>query len=132
MITKDTFEPSQQEIERRYANTRAAMAKHDLDALIVSGSEYTGFEGAVRYMCGFRIPGTGEVLDLFGRGGGEDLARELSVPFLGRVPLDMAVREAGDQGRPTVLSAPGSDAGLALARIGDDLLAALDGLPARR
>ncbi len=55
MITKDTFEPSQQEIERRYANTRAAMAKHDLDALIVSGSEYTGFEGAVRYMCGFRI-----------------------------------------------------------------------------
>ncbi|MDE2874548.1 MAG: P-loop NTPase [Gemmatimonadota bacterium] len=88
--------------------------------------------GIVENMCGFRIPGTGEVLDLFGRGGGEDLARELSVPFLGRVPLDMAVREAGDQGRPTVLSAPGSDAGLALARIGDDLLAALDGLPARR
>ena len=88
--------------------------------------------GIVENMCGFRIPGTGEVLDLFGRGGGEDLARELSVPFLGRVPLDMAVREAGDQGQPTVLSAPESDAGLALARIGDDLLAALDGLPTRR
>ena len=88
--------------------------------------------GIVENMCGFRIPGTGEVLDLFGRGGGEDLARELSVPFLGRIPLDMAVREAGDQGQPTVLSAPDSDAGLALARIGDELLAALEGLPPRR
>ena len=55
MITKDTFEPSRQEIERRYKNTRAAMTEHNLDALIISGSEYTGFEGAVRYMCGFRI-----------------------------------------------------------------------------
>ena len=55
MISKKQFEPSQQEINRRYGNTRAAMAEHDLDALIVSGSEYTGFEGAVRYMCGFRI-----------------------------------------------------------------------------
>ena len=88
--------------------------------------------GIVENMCGFRIPGTGEILDLFGRGGGEDLARELSVPFLGRIPLDMAVREAGDQGQPTVLSAPGSDAGLALAGIGDELLANLEALPPRR
>jgi Xaa-Pro dipeptidase len=43
------------ELERRHANVRAAMAAHDLDALIVSGSEYTGFEGAVTYMSGFQI-----------------------------------------------------------------------------
>lgn len=49
------FHPSRQEIDRRYANTRAAMAEAGLDALIVSGSEYTGFEGAVRYLCGFHI-----------------------------------------------------------------------------
>ena len=49
------FRPSQAEIERRYANIRAAMEKEGLDALVVSGSEYTGFEGAVRYMCGFLI-----------------------------------------------------------------------------
>ena len=55
MFTKEAFEPSQQEIERRYRNTRAAMAEHGLDALVVSGSEYTGFEGAMRYMSGFRI-----------------------------------------------------------------------------
>ena len=49
------FRPSRAEIERRYANVRAAMEAAGLDALVVSGSEYTGFEGAVRYMCGFVI-----------------------------------------------------------------------------
>jgi Xaa-Pro dipeptidase len=43
------------ELERRYANVRAAMAEADLDALVVSGNEYTGFEGAVTYLSGFRI-----------------------------------------------------------------------------
>lgn len=43
------------ELERRYANVRAAMAEHDLDALVVSGSEYSGFEGAVTYLSGFQI-----------------------------------------------------------------------------
>ena len=45
----------QSELDRRYANTRAAMAAHDLDALIVSGSEYSGFEGGVTYLSGFQI-----------------------------------------------------------------------------
>ncbi len=43
------------ELERRYARVRAAMADHDLDALVVSGSEYSGFEGAVTYLSGFQI-----------------------------------------------------------------------------
>ena len=43
------------ELQRRHANVRAAMAGNDLDALIVAGSEYTGFEGAVTYMSGFQI-----------------------------------------------------------------------------
>jgi Xaa-Pro aminopeptidase len=43
------------ELVRRYANVRAAMAAHDLDALVVSGSEYSGFEGAVTYLSGFQI-----------------------------------------------------------------------------
>ncbi len=87
--------------------------------------------GVVENMCGFRLPGSDEVVDLFGRGGGEALARELSVPFLGRVPLDLAVREAGDTGTPTVLAAPESPAGVALREIGDRLLAGLDALPPR-
>ncbi len=43
------------ELEGRYANVRAAMAEHELDALIVSGSEYSGFEGSVTYLSGFQI-----------------------------------------------------------------------------
>lgn len=49
------FRPSKAEIARRYANTRTAMEEHGLDFLVVAGSEYSGFEGAVRYMCGFHI-----------------------------------------------------------------------------
>jgi Xaa-Pro aminopeptidase len=43
------------ELEKRYASVRTAMAAHDLDALVVSGSEYTGFEGSVTYLSGFQI-----------------------------------------------------------------------------
>jgi Xaa-Pro dipeptidase len=43
------------ELERRHANVRVAMAENELDALVVSGSEYSGFEGAVTYLSGFQI-----------------------------------------------------------------------------
>jgi Xaa-Pro aminopeptidase len=46
---------SQAEIDRRYANVRAQAQADGLDAVVVAGSEYTGFEGAVRYLSGFRI-----------------------------------------------------------------------------
>lgn len=46
---------SQQEIDRRYQNLRAAMQRDRLDALIVCGNQYAGFEGAVRYVSGFEI-----------------------------------------------------------------------------
>jgi Xaa-Pro aminopeptidase len=49
------FRPSQTEIDRRYNNVRAAMEAHGLDALVVAGSEYSGFEGAIRYLAGFHI-----------------------------------------------------------------------------
>ena len=43
------------ELARRHASARAAMAEHELDAVLVAGSEYTGFDGAVSYYSGFRI-----------------------------------------------------------------------------
>lgn len=46
---------SEREIDRRYQATRAAMERDDVDALIVAGTEYTGFEGAIRWMSGFRM-----------------------------------------------------------------------------
>jgi Xaa-Pro dipeptidase len=46
---------SASELQRRYRNIRSAMAEENIDALIVCGSEYTGFEGAVRYVSDFEI-----------------------------------------------------------------------------
>lgn len=46
---------SQGEIDRRYEATREAMRRDDIDALVVAGTEYTGFEGAIRWMSGFRM-----------------------------------------------------------------------------
>src|SRR5712691_6994781 len=47
--------------------------------------------------------------EVFGSGGGERLAGELGVPLLGRVPLDVALRECGDRGEPLVGADPGSE-----------------------
>src|SRR6202051_5287362 len=47
--------PSQNEIDRRYKNIRAAMESEKIDALIVCGSQYAGFEGAGRYTSDFEL-----------------------------------------------------------------------------
>ena len=47
--------PTKQEIDRRYKNVRQAMERDGLDALIVCGNQYAGFEGAVFYISGFEI-----------------------------------------------------------------------------
>ena len=54
------------------------------------------------------------------------------MPFLGEIPLDVQVREAGDSGRPTVISAPDSPAGRALREIAEQLVATLEGALAGR
>ncbi|GAB4559909.1 MAG: Mrp/NBP35 family ATP-binding protein [Geothermobacteraceae bacterium] len=56
--------------------------------------------GIVENMAGFVCPHCEEITDLFGRGGGEKLARERGVEFLGRIPLDPRMVQAGDAGRP--------------------------------
>ncbi len=75
--------------------------------------------GIVENMAGLACPHCDEVIDVFGTGGGEALAKEMKIDFLGRVPLDPAVREAGDAGRPTVVGAPNSAAALALVGVTD-------------
>jgi ATP-binding protein involved in chromosome partitioning len=51
--------------------------------------------------------------DFFGSGGGERLAQERGVPFLGRIPLDAEVRKGGDYGRPVSVTMPESEVGQA-------------------
>jgi ATP-binding protein involved in chromosome partitioning len=84
--------------------------------------------GLVENMSGLICPHCDEPIDVFGSGGGEALAAEMKVPMLGKVPLDPAVRQAGDAGTPTVVSAPTSRAGAALGEIADKVNHALEAL----
>ena len=56
--------------------------------------------GLVENMAGYACPHCGEVSDPFGRGGAEAAAADAGIPFLGRVPLDIAIRTASDAGQP--------------------------------
>ena len=56
--------------------------------------------GLVENMAGYACPHCGEVSDPFGKGGAEAAAAELGLPFLGRVPLDIAIRRRSDAGSP--------------------------------
>jgi ATP-binding protein involved in chromosome partitioning len=62
--------------------------------------------GLVENMSYFSCPSCRHETDLFGRGGGEQLATQLEVPFLGAVPIAEPVRAGGDVGVPIVLGAP--------------------------
>jgi ATP-binding protein involved in chromosome partitioning len=82
--------------------------------------------GIIENMSGFVCPGCGERHDIFGTGGGRSLAEAMEVPFLGEIPLDTAVRTAGDTGTPTALSAPDSPAGQAFREIAARIMAAVE------
>ncbi|MFA5203931.1 MAG: Mrp/NBP35 family ATP-binding protein [Lentisphaeria bacterium] len=56
--------------------------------------------GVVENMSGWACPKCGEVTDVFTTGGGEQLARQTGVPFLGRIPLDPGIVASGDAGQP--------------------------------
>ena len=56
--------------------------------------------GVVENMSGFVCPHCGEVTDIFTAGGGQSMAEQMDIPFLGRIPLDPRIAQAGDAGRP--------------------------------
>ncbi len=58
--------------------------------------------GLVENMSYFIAPDTKKRYDIFGSGGGEEIARRYSIPFLGQIPLDMQIREFSDKGTPPV------------------------------
>src|SRR5580698_8511863 len=83
--------------------------------------------GVIENMSYLLCPHCGEQMDVFGSGGGETVAAALgqllgtTVPMLGQVPIDVRLREGGDNGTPLVLSDPDSPAALALRKIADEL-----------
>jgi len=82
--------------------------------------------GVVENMSWLEQP-DGSRLELFGAGGGQAVAQSLSeltgtkVTLLGQVPIEVAIREGGDEGRPIVLTNPDSPAARALSSIADTL-----------
>jgi ATP-binding protein involved in chromosome partitioning len=79
--------------------------------------------GVVENMGAYIDPESGAAISFFGEGGGERLAQEYSVPFLGSVPLDPQVRVGGDSGRPVVVDRPEAPASIALKQIAQQVAA---------
>jgi ATP-binding protein involved in chromosome partitioning len=78
--------------------------------------------GVVENMSGFTTP-SGERFPIFGEGGGEELADELDVPLLGKIPLTMPLREQADAGSPLVAEDPDDPAAQAIRQTARGLLA---------
>jgi len=73
--------------------------------------------GIVENMSGMDCPHCGKNIDVFRRGGGEAAAKQLGLPFLGRLPFDPRIVLGGDAGKPFVLELPDSEAAKAFRAI---------------
>ncbi len=79
--------------------------------------------GVIENMSGFVCPYCKKRIDLFGTGGGEKSARELNVPFLGRIPVEPDIVKSCDCGRPFVDFKEGSQTAESINRIIDNITA---------
>jgi ATP-binding protein involved in chromosome partitioning len=104
VIVVTTPQPAAQRVAQR----AAAMAKQvELDVI-----------GVIENMSWFRGD-DGKTYEIFGRGGGQELAASIGVPLLGQVPLVPELREGGDAGRPIIVAAPDDDASVAFRSIAE-------------
>jgi ATP-binding protein involved in chromosome partitioning len=103
-----TPQPVAQKVARR-----AAEMAHKVDLEIA---------GIVENMSGFTTP-SGERFQIFGEGGGQQLADELDVPLLGKVPLTMPLREQADEGAPLVSANPDDPASQAIRQVARGVIA---------
>jgi ATP-binding protein involved in chromosome partitioning len=103
-----TPQPTAQRVARR-----AAQMAHKVSLEIA---------GVIENMSDFTTP-SGERYTLFGEGGGRELADELDVPLLGRVPLTLPLREHADGGVPLVSEDPDDPAAQAIAHVARGLIA---------
>jgi ATP-binding protein involved in chromosome partitioning len=109
VLVVTTPQPAAQSVARRAADMAA---KVDLELL-----------GVIENMSGFTTP-DGQRFTIFGEGGGQQLADELEVPLLGKVPLAEALREHSDAGVPLVLDQPDHPASQAIRAAARGIVAA--------
>jgi ATP-binding protein involved in chromosome partitioning len=95
VIVVTTPQPTAQRVARRAAGM-AEKVNQEVIGVVENMSWFTGDDGK-RY-------------EIFGSGGGDELAADLGVPLLGKVPLVPAMREGADRGEPVGVAAPGSEA----------------------
>jgi len=79
--------------------------------------------GIIENMSYFLCGHCGERTEIFSHGGGERAAAKLGVPFLGRVPIDPAIRDGGDSGHPIVMADPASPQSAAFREIAQKIIA---------
>jgi Mrp family chromosome partitioning ATPase len=65
--------------------------------------------GVIENMSGFKCPHCGKKIDLFEGSGGQKIAEDLEIPFLGRIPLEPRISKSGDSGKPFVHFAEETD-----------------------
>jgi ATP-binding protein involved in chromosome partitioning len=106
IVVVTTPQPAAQRVAQRSAFA-ARRLKLSVRGVIENMSWFTGDDGT-RY-------------ELFGKGGGATLAKDLGVPLLGQVPLVNAVRLGGDEGRPVVAVDPQSETAQAFKTIAEKL-----------
>jgi ATP-binding protein involved in chromosome partitioning len=99
-------------------------------AIVVTQPQDVAVSDALRCIAMFEqlnVPILGVVENMagefFGSGGGEKLANQYDVPFLGRIPMDASVREGGDYGRPVVVINPDSIVGKAFNELAQKIAA---------
>jgi ATP-binding protein involved in chromosome partitioning len=115
VLVVTTPQPAAQRVAQR-AGTMAAKVNLQVVGVVENMSWFTGDDG-VRY-------------ELFGAGGGQQLAERLDVPLLGQVPLVPALREGGDSGRPITAVDPEAEASQAFRAVAERL--AVELAPTRR
>jgi ATP-binding protein involved in chromosome partitioning len=104
----------------------------------ISVQTHQRITGVIENMSVMACPHCGEEVDVFGTGGGQAVADALTritgapVPVLGQVPIDIRLREGGDNGIPLVLSDSSSPAGKQLTAIAESLANRSRGLAGRR
>jgi ATP-binding protein involved in chromosome partitioning len=79
--------------------------------------------GIIENMSHFVCPNCQHESDIFGQGGGERMAKDLGVPFIGRIPIYQPIREGGDNGIPLLISEPDSPASRAFISAAEQLAA---------
>ena len=97
-------------------------------SLVFGAEAHVPIIGIIENMSGFVCPHCGEVTNIFKSGGGEDTAKEMNVQFLGRIPIEPGIVDAGDSGIPIVLGHPDSASAKAIGGIVDRIVKTVDNL----